>query len=389
MDIISAIASFNALIIAFIIYSKKSKLLSDKILFAWILNFAFHFVIPLLMDRQILMHESNWAIVLGIFFFAHAPFILVYTNSLTNRNFKANFKNLYHFGFVLLYLTSFIPYLLMSYSERDMLIYGKQNITYQVFLPMIILLFCQIYFLIRTIILLAKHEYSIKHEFSFEKKINLTWLKYIAYGFFSLIVLSFIAYAMVSSKLISINLMDEALIVANMILFFYIAYYGYKQKSIYPSVQETILTGNNSAILEERPIVQDELSSVEQPTTIENSVSEDEQDPKIKELLKIMLEEKLYLEPELNIGALANQLNIHSHQLSKLINTQLNKNFFEFVNNYRIEEFKKLVADPKNKHFSILGLAIDAGFNSKATFNRFFKNSTGLTPSEFRGSYKF
>lgn len=389
MEIISAIGSFNALIIAFLIYSKKGKTLSDKILLAWILNFAFHFAMPILMERQILMHESNWAILLGIFIVAHAPFIFVYTHSLTDRNFKADLKNLSHFGFILLIIVAFIPYLLMSYEERDTLINEKQNIAYQAFLPMIVLLFCQIYFLIRTIILLVKHQYSIKYEFSFEKNINLTWLKRIAYGFFSLIILSFISYAMVSSKLISVKLMDDALIVANMILFFYIAYSGYRQQSIYRPEIAAKSTEYNSSKDNDKPLSQEILSSIEQTTLIEISISEDELNPKINELLKIMLEEKPYLDPELDIGILANQLNIHAHHLSKLINSQINKNFFEFVNNYRVEEFKKLVANPKNKHFSILGLALDAGFNSKATFNRIFKNSTGLTPSQFRESYKF
>lgn len=94
-----------------------------------------------------------------------------------------------------------------------------------------------------------------------------------------------------------------------------------------------------------------------------------------------MDEVKLYLEPELNIGNISNQLHIHAHPLSKLINTQLGGNFFEFVNEYRLEEFKKFASNPKNKHISIIGLAFDTGFNSKTTFYRFFKNSTGLTPS--------
>ena len=384
MDIISAIGSINALIIAFLLINKKGKSISDKVLIAWIVNFAFHFAMPFFMERQILLHATNWAFFLGIFVVAHAPFVFVYTHSLTNRIFKADFKNLSHFGFIFIYIGSFIPYLLMSYEERDALVYERQNIAYQVFLPMIVLLFCKIYFLIRTIILLVKHQYSIKEVFSFEEKINLAWLKRIAYGFFLLILLSFIAYAMVSAQLITIKIMDDSLLVANMMLFFYIAYYGYKQKSIFLPELDIITTGSNLLKHGDKP-----LNSVKSSSLNENSFSEEDLDSKIIELNSIMVNEKLYLETELNIADLAYRLNIPIHQLSKLINTQLNNNFFEFVNNYRIEEFKKLVANPKNKHFSILGLAIDAGFNSKATFNRIFKNSTGLTPSQFRESFKF
>jgi AraC-like DNA-binding protein len=102
-----------------------------------------------------------------------------------------------------------------------------------------------------------------------------------------------------------------------------------------------------------------------------------------------MENEKLYLDPELHITSVAIHMKMHTHQLSKLINIKLQKNFFEFVNEYRVKEFKKLVANPRNKHISLLGLAMDAGFNSKASFNRIFKNSTGLTPSEFKANFEF
>ena len=74
---------------------------------------------------------------------------------------------------------------------------------------------------------------------------------------------------------------------------------------------------------------------------------------------------------------------MHPHKLSKLINSQLHQNFFDFINKYRIEEFKNLALDAEHKHYSILVIAYDAGFNSKASFNRIFKNITGYTPSQY------
>lgn len=370
MDIISAIASFNALIIAFAIYSRKNKTISDKILIVWIVNFAFHFAIPFLIEHDVLFHKSYWGLLMGVFVIAHAPLIFVYTNSLTNPQFKANFKNLYHFGFILIYVVSMIPYLLLSNEERISIVTDKQDLSIHMILPMIIMFLCKIYFLSRTIIILIKHHYSIKQEFSYDEKVNLTWLKRIAYGFVLLFILTFVEFWLVSVHIISIYWMDYSMIIANMILFFYIAYSGYRQKSIYtskPTSEIVYATAKKQAFAYE----------------------EDEYDPVIKELCKKMIDERLYIQPELNLGDLANIIGVHAHQLSKLINEQLGKNFFEFVNEYRIEEFKKLVANPKNKHFSILGLALDSGFNSKASFNRIFKNNTGFTPSEFRNSYKF
>lgn len=370
MDILSAIASINALLIAFLISGKKQKNASDYVLILWVINFAFHFAIPFLIERKVLFHESLWGFVMGFFVVAHAPLIFIYTKSLTDPEFRFDLKNLWHFGLILIYIAAFIPYLSLSPEQRMELVLQKQDLSLHMLLPMLTLLMLRVYFLIRTIMVLMKHQYSIKQSFSYEKKINLAWLKRIAYGFFALILLSFVCYGLVSAQLITIFWMDYTLIVGNMLLFFYIVYSGYKQAAVESIIADP---GNTQSL----------------PTEDPKEDQKGKQDPVIQELLAIMERDKLYLEPELNIGDMANQLKVHSHQLSRLINSGLNKNFFEFVNEYRVEEFKRLVADPKNKHISILGLAMDAGFNSKATFNRIFKSHTGLTPSGFRGSYKF
>lgn len=381
MDVISAIASINALIIAFFLYKRKEKKISTKILTIWSIAFAIHFSTPFFIQRNLFFHDAIWGFILGVVITSHTPFLFVYTNSLADKNFKLNLKNLWHFGFVLIYILSFIPLLLLGNEKHLELIYEKQDLTFQVFLPMITLLFCQVYFLIRTTIILIKHQYSIKQEFSYEKEVDLAWIKRIVFGFASIIVLSFIAYIMVSAQIISLYIMDYSIIGANMILFFYIAYSGYYQKDIFKLEEPNI---HKSELKKYKPVSKKKIQSLKQEKNVSSI-----QDPIIEELLDAMEKEKLYLNHELTLGELANQLNIHAHQLSKLINENLNKNFFEFVNEFRIKEYKRLVANPKNKHISILGLAMDAGFNSKASFNRIFKNTTGLTPSEFRKSYQF
>lgn len=379
MDIISAVASINAIIIALLLINKKEKNVSNKILIAWTFNFALHFSILFLASRAVLLQPVNWGFILGIVLVAHTPFLFLYTKSLTQRTFKLSFKNLSYFGFVLLYILSFIPNLMLSVEVRMELVYNKQNMDYHTFLPMITLLFCQVYFLIRTIIVLIHHQHQIKSEFSYEETINLAWIKHIVYGFAAIIVISFIAYGLVSAQMISIFQMDSFIILVNMILFFYIAYRGYNQRTIY--------------LTNEKPEPdQSSIQASEKTNAAKESYTnadKSEKDPRVEEMITLVKKEKLFLDPELNVGDLANKLGMHSHQLSKLLNSQLNKNFFEFINEYRVDEFKKLATDPKNKHISILGLSMDAGFNSKATFNRIFKSSTGLTPSDFRAGFKF
>lgn len=100
-------------------------------------------------------------------------------------------------------------------------------------------------------------------------------------------------------------------------------------------------------------------------------------------LIEYMDSEKPFLNPELSLQELADKLNVSRHQLSAAINKQQNMNFYVFVNKYRVGEVKKLMTNPKNKHFKLISLAYDAGFNSKASFNRIFKQITGTTPSEY------
>ena len=67
-----------------------------------------------------------------------------------------------------------------------------------------------------------------------------------------------------------------------------------------------------------------------------------------------------------------------------MINAGYDQNFFQFVNQYRIDEVKKQLIDPKNDHLSIVGIGFNSGFNSKTVFNTSFKQSVGMTPSEYR-----
>lgn len=97
----------------------------------------------------------------------------------------------------------------------------------------------------------------------------------------------------------------------------------------------------------------------------------------------LMNQEKLYLEPELSLSDLAQKLKTNTSVLSAAINSNFGKNFNDFVNEYRVEEFKKQIKLPQNQNYTLLAVAFDCGFNSKATFNRAFKKFTGQSPSRF------
>ena len=106
------------------------------------------------------------------------------------------------------------------------------------------------------------------------------------------------------------------------------------------------------------------------------------------DLKAIVQSKKSYLKSNLNLNDFAKQAGIPSAQVSKILNSKYNQNFNEFINTFRIEEVKEKLNDPNFNHYSILGIALECGFNSKATFNRVFKNITGQSPSQFKKSQK-
>lgn len=101
---------------------------------------------------------------------------------------------------------------------------------------------------------------------------------------------------------------------------------------------------------------------------------------KVKSLVE---DEKLYEEPELTLSSLAKKMNTNTSVLSRVINQGFNASFNDFINEYRINAVKEKLQSGEQKTQTLLGIAYDCGFNSKATFNRAFKKTTGLSPKEW------
>lgn len=99
---------------------------------------------------------------------------------------------------------------------------------------------------------------------------------------------------------------------------------------------------------------------------------------------RLLNEEQVFKENELRLADLATYLDISRHQLSQVINEHYGVNFFELINKYRVEHVKRLLADPSYKHYTVIQIAYEAGFNNKASFNRYFKREIGMTPSAYR-----
>ncbi len=100
-------------------------------------------------------------------------------------------------------------------------------------------------------------------------------------------------------------------------------------------------------------------------------------------LVEFMEQTKPYLDPALSLTSLSLQLNVNPNHLSQVLNEGFKLNFYNFINSYRVEESKRLLIDPAFAHYSIIAIAGEAGFNSKSTFNKVFREITGVSPSEY------
>jgi AraC-like DNA-binding protein len=170
------------------------------------------------------------------------------------------------------------------------------------------------------------------------------------------------------------------------LLFYYIAIHGYsnsiqakvKYELDFLKYQQPLLL--NTAVETEDIVFEDvtiQTPSLSQTIVIDNTWKE--------KVLTAVVHQKKYQNPELTLTQLAKDLQTNASLLSKVINQSFGMNFNDFINYYRIEEVKQKLQDKANINLTIMAIAYDAGFNSKATFNRAFKKLTGKNPKDFMG----
>jgi AraC-like DNA-binding protein len=214
---------------------------------------------------------------------------------------------------------------------------------------------------------IRKHQKKIQQFSANTEGINLNWLEYIILIIF-IVSIVYVIYNLsynANSLNVFINLVFLSVI-------YFVAYNSLKQKEIYPVEEKQ----------RKELISIDEISETEE---IKRKLISDEDLSRIKaQLEELMTNQKPYLDSELNLIKLSEQLSVSTHHLSYVINTGFQKNFFQYINEYRIDYAKKLLKDNSNNKLSILGIAYESGFNSKTSFNTTFKKFTDQTPSEFK-----
>jgi len=130
------------------------------------------------------------------------------------------------------------------------------------------------------------------------------------------------------------------------------------------------------------------LVTKEQPAEQETAVVAEISPDAIARIRNAMEIQQLYLTQNLNIEEFSRLVGIHYREVSSIINKHFNTNFFEFVNEYRVNRAKQMLLDPQYAQMTILDILLESGFNSKSSFHRFFKRYAGMSAAEFRKQHQ-
>jgi AraC-like DNA-binding protein len=241
-----------------------------------------------------------------------------------------------------------------------------------------------IFMLIWLIKKLNEYKREIKDNFSFTEPIELTWLTHISWIYLVITFVSLTVFISYNFDLVPIDVPTAYSIVSacKVLAIFYISFHGIRQYSI----SEYYGKQPQKEGLASESILQPEISDPKEKYKT-SSLTLSDQEIIYQQLLKLFEEKSVYLESKLQLLDVSDLLSVTPHTLSQTINTMTGKPFYDFVNGYRVKNMRRLLEDRSQKRFTILALGLESGFNSKASLNRVFKESTGLSPSAYQRSH--
>lgn len=369
MGIIFIIGAVQAFWLEFILLKKKNKSLPDKILAVWMFFIGIHLFLYYLYHID---YYYEYPVVMGLMVplpLVQAPFLFIYVSSLTLSEKKFSKLIYLHFITAALYYLSLTKTFFMSKSELLAFIeVTKVDPPINIIIFSFLIDISGLVYIPWAIIKLKKHQKTIGENFSYTESINLVWLRNLIYGMSAIWTAVFISVLM--EVYLPYQGFDYSIIIYTtvVIFVFIIGYYGTRQGVIFTEENKkgSLTNENNTKVKYEK-----------------SSLKEDKSEQYLKKLLDYMEAEKPYLESKITLPQLAEKLDIHYNYLSQIINEKLNQNFYEFVNGYRVEEFKSRIQNNNSEKLTLLGHALESGFSSKSSFNEVFKKTTGTTPSKY------
>lgn len=306
--------------------------------------------------------------------FAIAPLIYFYVKSITTSNFKFRKKDWWHF--VPIFLMIIFRFSIYFYDSLQPGFNDTQNgilklsVDEPIVSPIYMFLsFAQmLLYLAFTFQLFYNYRRKIKQYFSNTYKLELNWILSFLIAFSVLFLYSSLQ-SVIGSLVVDLNYEQRWWL--NIFMAIVVLFVGIKGY-----FTDTTKLNKLSFTFSPNP------ESIPQIKENDTEISKEE----IRKVSNYMDTEKPYLNPDLNLSDLANLLEMNRAQLSQVINTGFHKNFNDFINEYRVNTFKEKLNLGEHHQLSLLGIAYDCGFNSKATFNRVFKKITLISPTEFLNS---
>jgi len=355
--------------------SKHSNKTANALLSGLIVLFSYYMLVKILCNTdKIFQYPFLIRTYLPVFVLACAVLFL-YCKALLFRNFRFTRKEYLHLLPFVIYTLLLLPFYFSDPAAKFNYLSTlslKTRTLPQVFE---LIFFNGVFFFYfglsyRTI---NHHQQCIKDIFSNLEKVKFYWLRNLLSAF-GLIWVSALLRMLTSfaGELYVLTFLTPLLLGLTIFL---IGWYALRQPEIFKDFPDEIERGRaQSSISGRRPKY--EYSSL---------TSQDILGYKEK-LLTYLERDKPYINSELKVQDLATSLSIPSYQLSQVISMELQRNFYDLINYYRIKEAKHQLIDPANKHFTILAIAYDVGFNSKSAFNTAFKKYTKMTPSQYKQS---
>lgn len=361
------IGAVNAIFFAILIFWKTKRSSADVMLGIWLLVLSVQVLIPFiyLMDMETTMKMSGYESAILAY---HSIFLYNYIILITGegfsikrilKNFLPAFILTVYFIFVLIDLTG---------EERAQMMNNSFDIPLKLWGAFLGVLFCIEIYLGLSFIKLKRHKKKVLQLYSYRDNIDLFWLWKLLLTF-SIIYASVMSLAVVFYFLGTPVYFSDFIFYGLLVVFiFFLGFWGWQQGSI--SSNE-----NDVAIIDVKNY------KINSGANNDNNIEKSDEGIMVEQIMK---KRQLFLNQSLSLNDLANETNLQPHQLSRIIHREFNTNFFEFVNKQRVEHFKTIANHPKYQHYTILAIAFECGFNSKSSFNRIFKEYTGITPGEYR-----
>ena len=370
------VAASQSLLLSALIFQKHRTLFANRFLGALMLSYTLILLHILFQDAGVYARIPILYIFVGVTLVA-SQLQYLYTKYLLNQSKEFAGNDWFHF----------LPFFIAEFILAASILFGMIDFS-DVFIasptttPFIfrvfnwVLIVQGIAYMTASLRLIIRYNKHLKDVLSSIEEIQMNWLRNITVAGMTAWTLFFIEDLLLTQ---GINLSNFVFVSVTFAIYVYaMGFIGLIKSEIFasPDVEETMhqISGIDAT--------SDTMNLKYEKSGLSNETAQQY----LMQLLALMEQEQPHFDPSLTLTRLAEKLSISPHNLSEVINSQLNKNFYDFINSYRIEQIKKDLADPAKQHLKILSIAFDAGFNSKATFNTLFKEQIGKTPSEYRKS---